>query len=205
MIMSLEGRQAVSRAQWGKVLSPEHIAAIRAANTGRKQSPEHIAKRAAARIENTRKRKALLPPKVRKPYKKKVLTQEHKDRIAAANTGKRHSDETREKLRQINLGKTIPPEVRIKIGNASRGKPRPQWVRDKISAGRLGKVLTPEHRLDISEAHKGRKQSPEAIANPPLWANRDPSLPISSAAKVTGPWSRGMPVHWSRPSDIVDG
>jgi hypothetical protein len=93
-----------------------------------------------------------------------VLTQEHKDRIAAANTGKRHTNETREKLRQINLGKTILPEVRIKIGNASRRKPRPQWVRDKISAGSLGKVLTPEHRLHISEAHKGRKQSPEAIA-----------------------------------------
>jgi hypothetical protein len=103
MIMSLEGRQAVSRAQRGKVLSPEHIAAIRAANTGRKQSLEHIAKRAAARIENTRRRKALLPPKERKPYKKKLLTQEHKDRIAAANTGKHHTNETKERLRQINL------------------------------------------------------------------------------------------------------
>jgi hypothetical protein len=56
------------------------------------------------------------------------------------------SDETKEKMRQSHLGKTVSVETREKIGKASRGKPRPAYVitalhsaeaRAKALAGRL--------------------------------------------------------------------
>ena len=59
-------------------------------------------------------------------------------------SGAIRSEETREKLRQANLGKK-----------------RPQWICDKISASNTGKKASAETKAKISAIHKGKKCTEE--------------------------------------------
>lgn len=72
--------------------------------------------------------------------KARVISPEHRDKIAASHRGKKHGPAS--------------PERRARIGAANKGKPG--WNK--------GKHLSPEHRAKISAAQKGKKHSPEARA-----------------------------------------
>lgn len=74
------------------------------------------------------------------------------------------SDETREKLRLLNLGKKMPNEVRNKIGNAHRGMKRSKQTCEHIRIAHLGnknpmfgKHLSYEHRRRIGISLQGRR------------------------------------------------
>lgn len=88
------------------------------------------------------------------------VTEEMRKAMSERAKGRRHTDASKEKLRQGKIG-----------------KPRPQWVKDKIKlacnkpeavakmrAATKGRVFTEEHRARLSEAHKGAIPSPEARA-----------------------------------------
>ena len=120
-----ETKEKLSRAGKGRILTDEHKARIAVANTGKTYSDEARAKISAA-------------------GKGRVLSEDHKAKIVG--TGRTHtdetkvrmresalnrasgampkcakeprSDETREKIRQANLGKTWSPEKRAKIADA---------------------------------------------------------------------------------------
>lgn len=51
--------------------------------------------------------------------------------------GRQMSDETRRKLREVNLGKTMDEEVRRKLQAINRGKKVSDEVRKKMSEGQL--------------------------------------------------------------------
>ena len=71
-------------------------------------------------------------------------------------SGAIRSEETREKLRQANLGKK-----------------RPQWICDKIAASNTGKKASAETRAKISAIHKGKKCTEEhkrKVSNNGSWA-----------------------------------
>jgi group I intron endonuclease len=97
-------------------------------------------------------------------------TQERKDKIAAANRGKKRSPEVIEKMRQARLGK---PHIKKKgykptkqhclnISNALRGKIRPEEVGLKISKSSLGKKLSNITKEKLRQCNLGKKYSLES-------------------------------------------
>ena len=65
--------------------------------------------------------------------------------------------EVREKLRQLNLGKTIPDEVKKKTSATLIGIPKTEEHKKNISLGRTGikrKPFTEEHKRKMSESRK---------------------------------------------------
>lgn len=70
-------------------------------------------------------------------------SEEHKAKLR----GRKHSDETKEKCRQIWLGKSLSDEHRAKIGRANRGRKHTDEARVKMSAkSRHTCIMTPEQR-----------------------------------------------------------
>ena len=79
------------------------------------------------------------------------------------------SEETLEKMRLANEGKTLSDETKAKISEASQGEKNHFYGRHhteeskaKMSAAQKGKVISPETRAKMSEAHKN--PSPETRA-----------------------------------------
>lgn len=73
--------------------------------------------------------------------------------------GKKHSPETRAKMRAARLGKKMSPEARAKMSAAGLGRKRPPFsleTRAKMRAANLGKKLSPEHCAKLSLANKGK-------------------------------------------------
>lgn len=95
-------------------------------------------------------------------------TPEVEARAGASNSvsqrGRKHSDETKEKLRVANVGKKMSGETREKIAEAHRGAVISTEHRARISAANTGKKHSPEARVKMSLARRGKVQSPETIA-----------------------------------------
>jgi group I intron endonuclease len=119
--------------------------------------------------------------------KGKIRTAEHRANLAAALLGKpgtpwseesraNHlaamlnkppvSDETRAKLRAMNLGVCRPhrPETRAKMSNTRRGRPHSPEHSAAISAAKMGHTHSDECRAKIAATLRGSKLSPETIA-----------------------------------------
>lgn len=68
------------------------------------------------------------------------LSDAHRLKISAANSRRKHSDETKDKISNSNKGKIISDEQR-----------------SKLSRSLTGRMLSKEHRAKISEANRRRK------------------------------------------------
>lgn len=66
--------------------------------------------------------------------------------------GTTQSEETREKLRLLNIGKSHTLESREKMSKALIGNKR-----------RLGKAISDEHRVKLSQAQLGKKHTAESL------------------------------------------
>lgn len=66
--------------------------------------------------------------------------------------GKKHSKETKQKLRKAHLGKKHSEETKLKMSLIHKGKPNLKLK---------GKKLSEEHKRKLSESHKGHKISEE--------------------------------------------
>ena len=70
------------------------------------------------------------------------------------------SEDQKQKLREINLGKKASDATRKKLSDRLKGRIVSQETRDKIAAankggiGRTGQTLSEEHKKKISEAAK---------------------------------------------------
>jgi hypothetical protein len=76
--------------------------------------------------------------------------------------GRKLSEETKEKIRQGNLGKVNSPEARRKISEANSGKkraPLSEEHKQKLRQANLGKKQSLETRKKRSEAMKGNKNT----------------------------------------------
>lgn len=81
------------------------------------------------------------------------------------------SRETREKIRNAQLGKYVPPEVGKKISVSKKGKhpwnyglkcgPRSDETKAKLSACNKGKIMSEKQKQQISAKLKGREITPE--------------------------------------------
>jgi len=86
-------------------------------------------------------------------------TEQTIEKIRSANKGKITSEATKEKLRNINLGKKHPPrsqEARKKLSEVNKGKIVSEQTKRKLSQ----REFPPEWRQKMSESAKKRKRSP---------------------------------------------
>lgn len=97
-------------------------------------------------------------------------SEETKRKIGSANkgnktwNGKHHSKETKEKMSEIHIGKSMPDEVKTKISKAHKGVKLTRDHVDKIAKANTGKKRTAEQRAHIScalKGHKGVKHTPD--------------------------------------------
>lgn len=83
----------------------------------------------------------------------RVVSEATRQKQREKATGRKHTDETKKLLRQINLGK-MPTNLeqlkKMHVGIALSDEHR-----QKISAARQGIIFTDEHKLNISKSRKG--------------------------------------------------
>lgn len=90
---------------------------------------------------------------MREAHKGQVLSEEHKQKLSIALSGdknpmygKKHSEETREKITKANLGRKLDEETKM-----------------KMSISRIGKAKSEEHKQNIAKALTGLKRSEETL------------------------------------------
>jgi len=87
---------------------------------------------------------------------KPKMTNETKQKISKAHIGLGHTEETKEKLRQINLGKKYSLKTRIKKSeSAKRIIHTPEWNK-KVGLSNIGRITSMETKNKISRKLKGR-------------------------------------------------
>jgi len=100
-----------------------------------------------------------------------IKSEEFKKKLSEAskgengpNWGKHLSEETKNKLRQVNIGKHLSEETKRKLSEANKGKNHPNWGKhlsqktiDKIRKSQIGKKLSEEHKRKIGDVHRGDK------------------------------------------------
>lgn len=149
----------------GITMTPERRKHLSDLFTGRKVSEEQKAQISATlrgHITTEETKSKISASKVGKPGKSYAHTDEAREKMSAAHTGKKrapHSEATKEKMRQAALGKkhgSPSQETRAKLSAANKGKPLTEEHRQKISAAKTGQGFTDEHRQHLSEAHQGK-------------------------------------------------
>lgn len=80
------------------------------------------------------------------------------DKIAASNTGKKASAETRAKISAIHKGRKCTEEHKRNVSKAKKGFKHTEEAKQKMSVSKRGKSLSPEHVEKISKAIKLRAQ-----------------------------------------------
>lgn len=94
-----------------------------------------------------------------------IRAEETKEKIKQANLGKTHNSETIEKIRNGNIGKSVTNEFRVKMKTVVSGRKHCKKTKEKISKSlignkrHLGKKHTEKTKEKISESKKGQPAS----------------------------------------------
>jgi len=97
-------------------------------------------------------------------------SEEHKAKIGAANTGKKHTAEARAKISAAVRRRVITDETRKKLSAALMGHKRnvghkhTEEHKSRISAALKGRTITDEHKAKITAAKMGHKHTAETRA-----------------------------------------
>ena len=101
--------------------------------------------------------KALPAPRRTYKKKRKVLSDEHKIKIAAARRGKTQTEETKQKIAESRTGRKMSDEHKAKIAAARRGKTQTEETKQKIAESRTGRKMSESTKQRISKSKKIRK------------------------------------------------
>jgi len=101
--------------------------------------------------------KALPAPRRTYKKKRKVLSEEHKIKIAAARRGKIQTEETKQKIAESRTGRKMSDEHKAKIAAARRGKIQTEETKQKIAESRTGRKMSESTKQRISKSKKTRK------------------------------------------------
>ena len=104
--------------------------------------------------------------------KDQIISEEQREAIRKRQTGKKASDSTKAKLRELIVkrnkilgaslkGKKRPKEVCDKIGAAHKGKPKSPEQRKKLSIAKTGTFPSKETRIKLGLVHKGSHHTEE--------------------------------------------
>ena len=89
-------------------------------------------------------------------------SEETRKKLSEVNKGKKHSEESRKKLSEVNKGKKHSEESKKKMSEVQKGKKVSEETRKRMSEAHKGKKHSEETRKRMSEANKGRKHSEES-------------------------------------------
>jgi len=128
------------------------------------------------------------------------LSEEHRRKQSEAMRGEQHpnfgkqlTEETRQKMSKAHTGKIVSEETRQKMSKAHTGKIVSEKTRKKQSEVRRGERRTEETKLRISESLKGDKNP---CFGTKCWVNIDGE--IRRCAETPGPdWQHGR--KWKSP------
>lgn len=93
-----------------------------------------------------------------------TLSEEHKEALRKANSGKVVSKETKEKTRQALLGRARPSDVVEKVRKSLIGRKLSKEHRAKLSAVRIGKKMPLSQAEKLRAINLGKKHSEETRA-----------------------------------------
>jgi group I intron endonuclease len=97
------------------------------------------------------------------------MSEEQKERLRKQMTGNKFclglspTEETRQKLRLANLGKTLSEEHKRKISESHKGIKPAQETREKLRAAKQGTTIPLEVRIKMRISNLGQKRTPETI------------------------------------------
>ena len=77
--------------------------------------------------------------------------------------GFKHSEESKEKMRQARIGRIISEEEKERLRTINIGRTLTDEHKNKIRQGNLGKIVSDETRKKLSESSKGKPKSKEAV------------------------------------------
>jgi G:T-mismatch repair DNA endonuclease (very short patch repair protein) len=157
-VITEETRKRLSESHKGHKHTVEHKERISKALTGYIKTEEH----------RRNLSKALTGRKISSEHKRKS-TEHHK-----GMSGKKHSEETKQKMREKSLGRPSwwkglkRPDLSERMSGSRNpffGKTQiiTAEMREKISKAMKGRVVSESVRKNMSEAHKGHKRSEEAL------------------------------------------
>lgn len=134
-------RQRLREAATGRKVPQEVRDKISASMKGRKKAPEHVQKVQEALINRAialGNRNENPTPKRDKslPYKK-VLTEQHKESLRKVNLGRKHSEETKKKISEFLTGRKMSPETIAKRVAKTRGQKRTPEQKARLREGIL--------------------------------------------------------------------
>lgn len=127
-------------------------------------------------------------------------TQETKDKISRAHTGKKVSEEVRRRIGDFWRGRKHSEETKRKMSLSAMGKPKSEAHKKRMSEVNMGKTMSAETRLKLSIANKGKpcptkgtKHSTETRLKMSL-AGRGKSHSPEHVAKVTAAGHRARAI-----------
>ena len=77
------------------------------------------------------------------------------------NMRKNFTEETREKMRAAHTGKHHSELTKWKMSVAHKGKKHSEETKRKMSEAHIGKKMTVETRQKMAESHRGKKSEPQ--------------------------------------------
>ena len=91
--------------------------------------------------------------------KNKIVSDETKNKLSKANTGKKRTLEDIEKMRIRSAGRSLSLESRKKVSEARIGKKKSEETKKKMSEWQIGRVMDEKARNKMSESAKKRDHS----------------------------------------------
>jgi group I intron endonuclease len=91
----------------------------------------------------------------------KKLSDDHKEKIKKSLLGRTFSEEHKEKIRQANLGKKVSDETKEKLRQINLGKTYTEETKEKLRIVKTGVKHTIESKEKIRKANLGKKRSEE--------------------------------------------
>jgi len=186
--ISDETRRKIADANRGRKRSPESIEKTASALRGRKQSPEACARiRAAAQTRTPYVERygeeafRAYCQRMSEAMKGRVFTQEHRDRIGAANKGntkslgskkspqaiektasahrgKKRSDETRAKQSAFHRQRLADPDTLRRHREARSNLERDQRIRERLSLGHSAMAIAADEGVTFQTVYKAKKR-----------------------------------------------
>lgn len=138
-----ESKDKMSKTKKGKPCSEKHKQKISKTSKGRIFSQEH-------------KQKLSNAAKNRKPISEETINKIRQTKIK--NQTDKHSEKTKEKMRQANLGRKHSEESKQKMKDKIKNrKPISEETRQKMKESQKGKKQTPQHIEKVKKAKKLKK------------------------------------------------
>ena len=86
-------------------------------------------------------------------------TEQTKQRMREANIGKKASEEAKQKMREAGIGRKHSEETKQKLKELHVGKKFSEETKQKLSEAHIGKKLSEETKQKMSEAKRNRKDT----------------------------------------------